>query len=86
MLRGEAGAGKTALLDYLSDQVAGWHVARAVGVESEMELAYASLHQLCAPMLDHLGLLPVPQRDALATVFGRSAGAAPTGSSSGWPR
>ena len=77
VLRGEAGAGKTALLDYLSGQVAGWHVARAAGVESEMELAYASLHQLCAPMLDHLGRLPVPQRGALATVFGRSAGAAP---------
>ncbi len=69
--------GKNALLGYLSDRAAGWHVARAVGVESEMELAYAGLHQLCAPMLDQLGRLPVPQRDALATVFGRSAGAAP---------
>jgi DNA-binding CsgD family transcriptional regulator len=77
ILRGEAGVGKSALLDYLSCQVAGWHVAKAVGVESEMELAYAGLHQLCAPMLDHLDRLPVPQRDALATVFGRSAGAAP---------
>ncbi len=77
VLRGEAGVGKSALLGYLSDRVAGWHVARAVGVESEMELAYAGLHQLCAPMLDHLDRLPVPQRDALATVFGRNAGAAP---------
>jgi DNA-binding CsgD family transcriptional regulator len=77
VLRGEAGVGKSALLGYLSDRIAGWHVARAAGVESEMELAYAGLHQLCAPMLDHLGRLPVPQRDALATVFGRSAGAAP---------
>jgi hypothetical protein len=77
VLRGEAGMGKSALLGYLSDRAAGWHVARAVGVESEMELAYAGLHQLCAPMLDRLGRLPVPQRDALATVFGRSAGAAP---------
>ena len=77
VLRGEAGVGKSALLGYLSGGVAGWHVARAVGVESEMELAYAGLHQLCAPMLDHLGRLPVPQRDALETVFGRSAGAAP---------
>jgi DNA-binding CsgD family transcriptional regulator len=77
VLRGEAGAGKSALLGYLSDRVAGWHVARAAGVESEMELAYAGLHQLCAPMLDHLGRLPAPQRDALATVFGRSAGPAP---------
>ena len=77
VLRGEAGVGKSALLGYLSGRVAGWHVARAVGVESEMELAYAGLHQLCAPMLDHLDRLPAPQRDALATVFGRSAGAAP---------
>ena len=77
VLRGEAGVGKSALLGYLSGRVAGWHVARAAGVESEMELAYAGLHQLCAPMLDNLGRLPVPQRDALATVFGRSAGAAP---------
>src|SRR5215467_5955956 len=77
VLRGEAGAGKSALLGYLSDQLAGWQVARAAGVESEMELAYAGLHQLCGPMLEYLGRLPVPQRDALATVFGRSAGAAP---------
>jgi len=77
VLRGEAGVGKSALLGYLSGRVAGWHVARAAGVESEMELAYAGLHQLCAPMLDHLDRLPAPQRDALATVFGRSAGTAP---------
>jgi DNA-binding CsgD family transcriptional regulator len=77
VLRGEAGVGKSALLGYLSDRVAGWHVARAVGVESEMELAYAGLHQLCAHMLDHLDQLPAPQRDALETVFGRSVGAAP---------
>jgi DNA-binding CsgD family transcriptional regulator len=77
VLRGEAGVGKSALLGYLSGRVAGWHVARAVGAESEMELVYAGLHQLCAPMLDHLDRLPAPQRDALATVFGRSAGTAP---------
>jgi DNA-binding CsgD family transcriptional regulator/predicted negative regulator of RcsB-dependent stress response len=77
VLRGEAGVGKSALLGYLSDQVTGWRVARAVGVESEMELAYAGLHQLCAPMLDHLERLPAPQRDALATVFGLSTGPAP---------
>jgi DNA-binding CsgD family transcriptional regulator len=77
VLRGEAGVGKSALLGYLSDLVSGWHVARAAGVESEMELAYAGLHQLCAPMLSHLGRLPVPQRDALATVFGRSSGTVP---------
>jgi DNA-binding CsgD family transcriptional regulator len=77
VLRGEAGVGKSALLGYLSGRVTGWHVARAAGVESEMELVYAGLHQLCAPMLDHLDRLPAPQRDALKTVFGRSAGAAP---------
>jgi DNA-binding CsgD family transcriptional regulator len=77
VLRGEAGVGKSALLGYLSDQIGGWYVARAAGVESEMELPYSGLHQLCAPMLDHLDELPVPQRDALATVFGLSAGPAP---------
>jgi len=69
--------GKSALLDYVSDRVEGWHVAKAVGIESEMELAYSGLHQLCAPMLDQLEQLPVPQRDALATVFGLSIGLAP---------
>ena len=69
--------GKSALLDYLSDHVAGWQVARAVGVESEMELAYSGLQQLCAPMLNHLDRLPAPQRDALATVFGLVVAAAP---------
>jgi DNA-binding CsgD family transcriptional regulator len=77
VLRGEAGVGKSALLSYLVDRAADWHVARAVGVESEMELAYAGLHQLCAPMLDRLERLPVPQRRALETVFGRSVGPAP---------
>ncbi len=77
VLRGEAGVGKSALLGYLADRVDGWHVATAVGVESEMELAYAGLHQLCVPMLDQLERLPVPQREALATVFGLSAGPAP---------
>jgi hypothetical protein len=77
VLRGEAGVGKSALLGYVSDRVDGWQVARAVGVESEMELAYAGLHQLCAPLLDRLERLPVPQRNALATVFGLSEGPAP---------
>ena len=84
VLRGEAGVGKSALLAYLSGRVTneagrggGWEVASAVGVESEMDLAYSGLHQLCAPLLDHLDELPVPQRDALATVFGLSTGPAP---------
>src|SRR5215208_2402458 len=64
VVRGEPGVGKTALLDYLVEQASGCRVARAVGVESEMELAYAGLHQLCAPMQDRLERLPVPQRQA----------------------
>jgi DNA-binding CsgD family transcriptional regulator len=77
VLRGEAGVGKSALLGYVSNRVAGWRVATAVGVESEMELAYSGLHQLCAPMLDRLEGMPAPQRQALATVFGQTTGPAP---------
>jgi DNA-binding CsgD family transcriptional regulator len=77
VLRGEAGIGKTALLQYLLESAADLTVVRAVGVESEMELAFASLHQLCAPMLDRVERLPGPQRQALETVFGISDGAAP---------
>src|SRR5262245_15697203 len=77
VLRGDAGIGKSALLRYLSDRASGRHVATAVGVESEMELPFSSVHQLCAPMLDHLDALPAPQRDALTTVFGLSSGPAP---------
>ena len=74
---GEAGIGKTALLQYLLESATDMTVWRAVGVESEMELAYASLHQLCAPLLDQLEHLPVPQRDALRVVFGESPGPVP---------
>jgi DNA-binding CsgD family transcriptional regulator len=77
VLRGEAGIGKTALLEYLSESASDLEVAWATGVESEMELAFASLHQLCGPLLDRLELLPGPQRDALRIVFGLSAGPAP---------
>jgi len=77
VLRGDAGVGKSALLAYLSDRVAGWRVARAAGVESEMELAYSGLHQLCGGILDHLERLPDPQRDALETIFGRNSGPTP---------
>jgi DNA-binding CsgD family transcriptional regulator len=77
VLRGEAGAGKSSLLAYASDRADGWRVARAVGVESEMELAYGSLHQLCVTMLDRMERLPTPQRAALETVFGLSEGPAP---------
>jgi hypothetical protein len=77
VLRGEAGIGKTALLQYLIGSASGMTVLRAVGVESEEELAYASLHQLCGPILDRLARLPKPQREALEVVFGAAAGAAP---------
>ena len=77
VLRGEAGIGKTALLDYLIASASDLVVIRAVGVESEMELAYASLHQLCVPLLDRLDRIPAPQRHALEIVFGLSSGAAP---------
>jgi AAA ATPase domain len=77
VLRGEAGAGKSALLSYVAERADGWRLATAVGIESEIELGYGGLHQLCAPMLDHLDKLPIPQRDALATVFGLRAGDAP---------
>ena len=66
LVRGEPGVGKTALLEDAVQAAAGFRVARAVGVESEMELAFAVLHQLCAPMLDQLERLPPPQQDALA--------------------
>jgi DNA-binding CsgD family transcriptional regulator len=77
VLRGEAGIGKTALLEFLLERAAGCRVARAAGVESEMELAFAGLHQLCAPYLDRLATLPTPQGDALATAFGLRRGSAP---------
>jgi predicted ATPase len=77
VVRGEAGVGKTVLLDYVSSQAAGCRIVRAAGVQSEMELAFSGLHQLCAPLLDRLEALPVPQREALQTAFGISAGPAP---------
>src|SRR5689334_17231499 len=77
VVRGEPGVGKTALLDYLAGRASGCLVARAAGVQSEMELAFAGLHQLCAPMLDHAESLPEPQREALHTAFGLSAGPVP---------
>jgi DNA-binding CsgD family transcriptional regulator len=77
VLRGEAGIGKSALLSYVADRSERMRIARAEGVESEMELAYNGLHQLCAPMLDRLERLPQPQRNGLATVFGLSDGPPP---------
>jgi DNA-binding CsgD family transcriptional regulator len=77
LVRGEAGVGKTALLDYAVGSASDFRVLRTAGVESEMELAFAALHQLCAPLLDWLDRLPGPQRQALRTTFALSEGAVP---------
>jgi DNA-binding CsgD family transcriptional regulator/tetratricopeptide (TPR) repeat protein len=77
VLRGEAGIGKTALLEYLIAAASELTVVRAVGVHSEMELAYAGLHQLCAPLMERRSRLPPPQHEALEVVFGLSEGKAP---------
>ena len=76
-VRGDAGVGKTALLDFLAGQAAGCRVLRVTGVQSEMELAFAGLHQLCAPVMSRTGLLPPPQRQALRVAFGLSEGPVP---------
>lgn len=78
VLRGEAGIGKSALLEYVREQASGCRVVRAAGVESEQEMAYAGLHEICAPFLDRLDRLPGPQRAAFGTAFGLSEGARPT--------
>ena len=85
VVRGEPGVGKTALLEYAIESAAGLRVARVAGVESEMELAFAALQQLCAPMLDKLAGLPDPQRDALGVAFGLTArgGAGPVSGGAG---
>jgi DNA-binding CsgD family transcriptional regulator len=79
VLEGEAGVGKTALLEYAvaSASASNLTILGAVGVESEMELAFAALHQLCGPVLDRMERLPVPQRDALLTTFGLRTGPVP---------
>ena len=79
VLHGEAGVGKTALLEYLSRRASdtGCQVVGAAGAESEMELAFASLHQLCTPLLHRLNAIPKPQQDALSTTFGRTSGPVP---------
>src|SRR6266852_9898442 len=77
VMRGEAGVGKTALLEYVAGRARGCRLARVAGVQSEMELAFAGLHQLCAPMLNRAQCLPVPQREALRTAFGLADGPPP---------
>lgn len=78
VLRGEAGIGKTALLDHMSARATGFRVTRAAGVEAESAFPYAGLHQLCVPFLDRLDKLPAPQREALGTAFGLASGPRPT--------
>jgi DNA-binding CsgD family transcriptional regulator len=77
VIRGEAGIGKTALLEYAAERAEGRRVARVTGMESELELPFAGLHQLCASLLEDIVLLPTPQREALATAFGLASGAQP---------
>ena len=77
VLRGEPGIGKSALLEYAAERAEGCRVLRAIGVEWEMELPFAGLHQLCAGLLDGRERLPAPQSDALATAFGLSSGPQP---------
>ena len=77
VIRGEAGIGKTALLQYCARQASGCRVVQVAGVESELELPFAALHQLCAPMLGDLPALPEPQQHALRVAFGLATGSAP---------
>ncbi len=77
VIRGEAGIGKTALLRYVARQASGFRVAELTGVEAEMELPFAGIHQLCAPMFGRLDALPPPQRSALSVALGLAAGEAP---------
>src|SRR5690348_6902020 len=77
VIRGEAGIGKSVLLEYVAAQASRVTVTRARGIEADMELPYASLHQLCAPFLAEVEALPGPQRDALRVAFGMAAGDPP---------
>ena len=77
VVRGEAGIGKSALLDYAARQASGFRVARIGGVEAEMELPFAAVHQLCAPIASRLATLPEPQRNALSVALGLSPGDPP---------
>lgn len=77
VLRGEAGVGKTALLDYVCEAASGFRIVHLAGVESDMELAFAGLQQLCAPLMNLLDAIPEPQREALNVAFGRGVGETP---------
>ena len=77
MLHGEAGIGKTALLEYVAGRASDCKVVSVAGAQAEMEFGFAALHQLCLPVLDHLDAVPEPQRKALHITFGIEAGTAP---------
>jgi DNA-binding CsgD family transcriptional regulator len=77
VVRGDAGIGKTALVEHCASQAPAFRIARVAGMEAEMELPFAGLHQLCAPMLAEVDVLPEPQRDALGVAFGLTSGAVP---------
>ena len=77
VLRGEAGIGKSALLELVAERATGCRIARAVGVQADMELAFAGLHHLCVPMLPRMRALPAPQRRALHVAFGLQEGDPP---------
>src|SRR5215475_9120032 len=77
VLRGEAGIGKTALLEFVAERATGCRVTRAVGVQAEMELAFAGVHHLCTPLIEGLAELPAPQQEALEVAFGLREGGAP---------
>src|SRR5215207_6616616 len=77
VIRGDSGIGKTALMRYSAEGASGFRVAQVSGVESERELPFAGLHQLCAPLLDHLDALAAPQQNALRVALGVVSGAAP---------
>src|SRR5919197_6780981 len=77
VIRGEAGIGKTALLRYAAGHASGFRLMQVTGAEAEMELPFAGIHQVCAPVLDQLDALPQPQRDALNVALGLAAGDVP---------
>jgi DNA-binding CsgD family transcriptional regulator len=77
VIRGEPGIGKTELLRYTARHAAGFRVAQVTSVEAEMELPFAGIHQLCAPLLDHVDTLPEPQQDALNVALGNASGEVP---------
>jgi DNA-binding CsgD family transcriptional regulator len=77
VIRGEAGCGKSALLHYCAERASGFRVVAICGVEAEMELPFAAIHQLCTPMLERLDVLPEPQRIALEVALGRASGQVP---------